>query len=152
MAVSDLTQHELFDAIVQEILGSISGIHLSNVILDPKSTPNTRQHKVFSIDMQTVNTQKYRDHKDRRVRMESSTTIRILHRMNPKDQTLTQKTALNDEQNVIAALMTTTRAPLNYTRVSYRATRRAIHGSQEWLMTDVTFSIEYDFELAPVLA
>lgn len=150
MADSDLGHADLFDAIVAEVEGCNEALHLSDQILDPKESPQTRLDRIFSLEMQSLNSGKYRDDRGGRLRMGNEAVVRIAHRLNPKSQVATQRQAYSDEQDVIVRLMTTTRRPLCFTRIEYVRTRRALNPQREWLFTDVTFSVEFDFELPVV--
>jgi len=149
MAVSDTTFDDLFVAVTEEIKTVPDGMSLSRKILDPKVAPNTKLNRLFSVEMQTNNTEDYRDQAGKRIRMEQMTTVRMAHRLNPKDEQATQRVAFVDESNVVVQMMTTERKPLCYTRVRYIQTRRTVlRPSREWLFTDVVFGIAFDFELA----
>jgi len=145
---ADTSFADLFDAIVAEVQGVPGGLSLSKTILSPKTAPQTILHRLFSLEMQTDNTGKFRDAAGARIRMQNVTTVRVAHRMNPKDQTATQRQAFVDESNVIIQMMTTERNPLCYTRIEYTKTVQAIDPSREWLFTDILFSVEFNFELA----
>ena len=134
-------------AVEAVLTGTIRGLERSPMILDPRATPQTRLHKVFSVDAQTVNTGKYRDAPDRRMRLDSELTVRLVHRLHPQDQQATQQEAWADEQTAIQAVLTDTRAPFGEVRRLYRSTRRTLDPTREWLFTDVVFSLEYDLSM-----
>jgi len=146
--VADTSFADLFDAITEEVKGVPDGLSLSMTILSPKTAPQTRLHRLFSLEMQTDNTGKFRDAAGARIRLQNVTTVRIAHRMNPKDQTATQRQAFVDESNVIIQMMTTERKPLCYTRIEYLKTVQAVDPTREWLFTDIMFSVEFNFEIA----
>jgi len=147
---SDTTQEDLFDGIVTAVEGA-TDMHLSNQILDPSYAPNTKGSKAFSIEVQTANSELLRDHRNRRIYIENAVLVRVAHRMNPKKQYLTQRTAYQDEQKVIIALMTVdeTNDPLCYTTVNFKGVARTINEEREWLFTDVSFTVEFEFGLEP---
>ena len=144
---SDLSFQEIFEGVVNEIESITGGITLSTQILDVKGSPQTVLNKLFSIDMQTRNTKKYRDRSGRRMRLENILVVRIAHRLIPDNQVVTQQEAWADESNAIIQLMTTTRKPLCYTRIQYSRTRRAINPQREWLYTDIELNVEFDLAI-----
>lgn len=138
------TTHDVLEAIAGAAESVVDGLAESKKILDPKTSPATRLHKLFSVDMQDRNTGKHRDRADRQMRLESLATLRVAWRLNPKDEALTQRLALKDEQNVIRALLTDLRPPLDQCRTLYRSTRRQVNKTREWFFADILMSIEFD--------
>lgn len=144
---SDLGFQDLFDAVVATVEKVPNSLSRSPTILDPRTAPQTILHRLFSVEMQTQNTGKYRDKSGRRIRMENRLTVRTAHRMNPQDQMETQRQAFVDESNVVIQLMTTTDKPICYTRVRYIQTQRQVDPTREWYFTSIILGIEFDFLL-----
>lgn len=147
--MGDLTLGLLFDGVVAAVEGVDDGLHLSTTIIDPRTGPQTQMDRVFTVEMQSRNSKKYRDHADGEMRMANTVTVRAAHRVNPKAQAVTQKAAYVDEQNVIIALMTVEASPLCNARVAYDRTKRALTAENEWLLTDILFDLEFDLALGP---
>jgi len=147
---SDTTQADIFDGIVSVVEGA-TDMHLSNQILDPSFTPNTKANKAFSVEIQTANTELLRDRKDRRIYIRNNVLVRIAHRMNPKKQYVTQRTAYQDEEKTIIALMTVGPAedPLCYTTINFVGVDRTLNEEREWLFTDVAFTLDFEFGVVP---
>ncbi len=141
------THHDVVGAVADSVSAVVDGLSQSPTILDIKSAPQTRLHKLFSVELQTANTGKYRDAPSRHVRVESELTLRVAHRLNPKDQTATQRTALRDEQNAVNAVLTDGRKPFDQVRRRYLRTRRALNPAREWLFSDIAFGLAYDLDL-----
>lgn len=146
------THHDVVEAIAAAAEAVVDGLGQSTKILDPRTAPATKLHKVFSLDVQTRNTDRYRDRSDRRMRLEATAMLRVAWLLNPKDEASTQRHALRDEDNAVRAVLTSLRPPLNECRVLYRSTRRQVGTSREWLFADVTFSVEFDRSLTEDVA
>lgn len=145
--MADLTLGLLFDGVVAAVVGVGDGMHLSTTIIDPREGPQSKLNRVFAVEMRSRNSKKYRDHRDRSMRMANIVTIRTAHRMDPKNQVSTQRLAYVDEQNVIIALMTVAALPLCATTVGYSRTKRWLSDASEWLLTDILFDVEFDLAL-----
>lgn len=145
--MGDLTLGLLFDGVVAAVESVDDGLHLSTTIIDPKTGPQTKMDRVFTVEMQSRNSKKYRDHAEREMRMANTVSVRTAHRVNPKSQATTQRVAYVDEQNIIIAMMTVDGAPLCNTRVAYDRTKRALTAENEWLLTDILFDLEFDLAL-----
>ena len=137
----------IVDAFGRSAASVVDGLAESVKLLDPKTAPATRLHKLFSIDVQTKNTNKYRDHRERAMRLDAEITLRVAWRLNPKDEGKTQRGALRDEDNVVRAVQTDARSPFPQVRIKYLRTKRQINPSREWLFADIAFSAEFDRSL-----
>jgi len=142
------TNHfELLDAIGAAAESVVDGLNQSKKILDPKFAPQTKLHKLYSLDVQSRNTGKYRDHRDRQMRLAADVTLRVAWRLNPKDEALTQRTALRDEDNAIQSILTDSREPLPSVRLKYLRTQRQVNATREWLFAAITIEAEFDRSL-----
>lgn len=150
--MADTHHYELVDAIGLAAESVIDGLKKSKKILDPRVNPATRLSRVYGVDVQTRNTQKYRNHRERRMRLEVTVTLRVAWRVNPKDEYLTQHKSFIDEDNVIQAVMTSTDAPFPSVVVKYDRTQRKISPTREWLFADIMFKVEFDRSLVDTVA
>lgn len=141
------THADVLDGICGAIEAVVDGLDRAKKMLDPATDPATRLHKAFSVDLQTDNTGKFRDARQRAMRLVAETTVRVAWRVNPKDEAATQAQALADEDRMVAAVQTDTRVPLCYCRILYRRSRRRLSASREWLFADVVFGVEFDRSL-----
>jgi len=113
-------------------------------IITPQSIPTTGTDTMFSLDIQTANTNKYRDRDE--VRVGHVLLVRFLKRLNMTDAFRSQKEALDLEERLIQALLDQSANPS--IRVLYQNTRRSLTPTREHLLVEISFGIEQDFPVS----
>lgn len=116
------------------------GLTLSPTALNAKNTPNTTVDLMFSLTMQTSNSNKYRDRSPGHIRYDHDLTVQVLGRLKPLNQAPSYQALIDTEESIIKALMTQLKMP-EY-RVEYTSTRRTVVPSGEYLFLEILFSIE----------
>lgn len=142
------TTRDVLEVVATVIEAAVDGMRRSPHMLDPRTAPQTTLQRSFSLHPKVTNTRKYRDAKDRRMRLSMELTVRCCWRLHPKNQAATQGQALDDMDRAIYAAQTDTRVPLSYCRVLYlRTTAGVTPPSREWLFHDVVLGVEFDRSL-----
>ena len=121
------------------------GLVLSPTPVEARNIPNTITEKVFSVTMQTVNTDKFRDRSPAgHMRLGHDLTVSILCRLPPMDQMEGYNDAIDIEESIISAMLV--QASLPTFRTLYESSRRDLLGREttatEYVLIDINFSIE----------
>ena len=137
-------------AFLSPLLESVKGtledntdLKLSPQIVDARVQPQTNMDKRFSLDLQSRNSNKYRD--ATHVRVEHTLTVGFLKRMNPNRQHESYKDALTLEEQVCRALLVQAENPT--LTIYYASTRRQLLPSREYLLVEVSFRVTGDFSI-----
>jgi len=128
----------LTDAVVTVMEGAAVGMVKSPHLLRPQVTPSTGTSRAYSLDLQTVNTNKGRDR----------TSAWIVHRLSvvfvvkikPNDVYTSQKEGLDLEEKVLAGLLD--QSNMAAYAVFYEASTRTLNPSGELLYTTLLFRVE----------
>lgn len=142
------TTHKALWTALETVIEAGSSLTHSDTVLDPRDQPQTHLDRLFSIDLQSTNSGKYRDQTAPGVRVALAVILRCAWRLNPKNHGTTWQRALDDEEDAIIAVCTASTAPLNTTRRRYVGSTRTTPRPREWLFSDVKFDIEFDLALA----
>jgi len=134
------------DQVTDAIL-SIGGspLALSPAAVLPQNTPNTRAENVFSVTLQTANTDKFRDRSGGTMRIGHDLTVSILSRIKPNDQQDAYLDAIDLEEKVIIAVIRQSALPRE--RTLYESTRRTLAPSGEYVMIEINFDIEQSIKV-----
>ena len=116
------------------------GLTLSPTAINARNIPNSTVDLMFSLTMQTVNSDKFRDRSPGRIRYNHDLKTSVLGRIKPLNQAASYGDLIDTEESIIKALMTQLKMP-EY-RVEYERTRRTITPSGEYLLLEIDFSVE----------
>jgi hypothetical protein len=140
---------EVIEAAVTAI-DMIPDLVLSPAAVSALNTPNTVAERVYSVTMQTENSDKFRDRQPAGyMRYEHSLTVSVLCRIFPNDQINAYKDAIDVEELIIQKMLVQADFPAY--RVLYDRTRRSFprpvgnsRGSAagEYVLLEIEFSIE----------
>lgn len=140
---------EVIEAAVVAI-DTIPDLVLSPAAVNALNTPNTIAERVYSVTMQTENSDKFRDRQPAgHMRYEHSLTVSVLCRIFPNDQMNAYKDAIDVEELIIQKMLVQADFPAY--RVLYDRTRRSFprpvgttRGSSagEYVLLEIEFSIE----------
>jgi hypothetical protein len=118
----------------------------NNLTLAPSAvnalnTPNTITENVFSIDVQTVNTDKFRDRSPSgHARLGHSVQVSLLFRIFPLNQMQSYLQAIDTEEAIIKGLLVQASTPAY--RVLYTRSSRRLTESSEYLLIEIDFDVE----------
>ena len=122
-----------------------SGFIFSNTpfTIDETNLPISGEGRFFSIDMQTVNTDLYRDANRGGTtlqRVSHTLIIKMAFRIKPFDPLTTVETMLDQERAILDDMT----LPSNYDqcRVLYQGSDRRLSRTKEFFYTDVTFTVQ----------
>tara|TARA_R110000824_G_scaffold201702_3_gene385849 strand:+ start:882 stop:1322 length:441 start_codon:yes stop_codon:yes gene_type:complete len=122
-----------------------SGFVFSNTpyTIDETNLPISGDGRFFSIDMQTANTDLYRDANRSGTtlqRVEHTLTVKMAFRIKPFNPLTTVETMLDAERAILDDMT----LPSNYDqcRVLYQGSDRRLSRSKEFFYTDVTFTVQ----------
>jgi len=138
---------EIIEAAVTAI-DTIPDLVLSPAAVNALNTPNTVAERVYSVTMQTENSDKFRDRQPAgHMRYEHALTVSVLCRIFPNDQMSAYKDAIDVEELIIQKLLV--QADFPAFRVLYDRTRRnfprpSVGGTAggEYVLLEIEFSIE----------
>ena len=142
------TTHRALWSALETVVESSTGLVHSDRVLDPNDVPQGKLHRLFSIEVQSSNTNKYRNQGEPGARVDADVILRCAWRLNPKSHPTTWRLALDDEEAAIRAVCSATDTPWDAVRRLWVSTRRRVNVTREWLFADVRFSIEFDMVLA----
>lgn len=125
--------------VIVDAVETVSGLSHSKQLIDAAFVPQTSMNRRFSVDIQSSNTEKYRD--SNRQRLEHLVTVSVLFRINPLDQWTSYKSALDTEELIVEKLLDQSQMPAY--RGRFRETSRELTGSREYLLTRIVFSVEH---------
>lgn len=137
------TLSTLLQAVADTIIDATT-MKLCPSIITPQSIPTTGTDTMFSLDIQTVNTGKYRDRDQ--VRVGHVLLVRFVKRLNMTDAFRSQKEALDLEEKLTQALLDQSANPS--IRTLYQSTRRLLSPTREHLLIELSFGIEQDFPVS----
>ena len=132
--------------VIEDSINVIEALPFANLRLAPPSVnarniPNTITEKVFSVTMQTDNTDKFRDKSPRGVmRYGHTLTVSLLCRLPPMDQMEGYNDAIDVEERIIMGMLVQADLPLY--RTLYERSSRTIENSGEYVLIEIDFSIE----------
>lgn len=112
-------------------------------VVDARMQPQSNLDLKFSLDLQSRNTNQYRDRTH--VRIEHTLRVGFLKRMNPNRQHETYLDALTIEEQVCRALMVQADNPT--LTIYYDQTRRSLLPSREYLLVEVSFRVTGDLSI-----
>ena len=126
------------------------GLVLSPTPVEARNIPNTITEKVFSVTMQSENTDKFRDRSPAgNMRLGHDVTVSILCRLPPMDQMEGYNDAIDIEESIIVAMLVQSSLPTF--RTLYESSNRTLIGREtnatEYVLIDITFSIEQSIGL-----
>lgn len=122
-------------------LNTIPDLVLSPSAVGALNTPNTIAERVYSVTMQTENTDKFRDRQPAgHMRYGHTLLISLLCRIRPNNQQESYNIAIDIEETIIQKMLV--QADFPPLRVLYDGTRREILDGQEYVLIEIAFSIE----------
>lgn len=130
----------LYD-LITVLLDEKTVLRASPQIIDARVQPDSDLNRKYSLDLQTKNTDKYRDRTIQR--LGHAVKVSYLIRVNPLRQAESYKESLVIEESVIDAALDQTAIPT--ARTLYRTTTRTLTLSREYLLVTVLLDIEGDY-------
>ena len=130
-----------------------TGLRVSPQILTPKKAPSTALDRSFSVLFPKTREREAdnRGNPANAVYMKGRVEIVITHMVNPKDHTITQRKAFEDEQNVLLKLMAAHGEPLCSVDIyDVQEITREMAPKEEWFFTTMKINIAWWFDLAQV--
>lgn len=135
-ALTDLAEHV------------VDGLHRSPVPISAEEAPSTLQSKLFIVEIRDeTNSRKYRERRGGNERTDARAVYTILHRVRTGQVGATQDDRDDDVNALRQAILADTEVPTRYLRPEHVRTVARVHASLEWLITEVEFTLEFDFEL-----
>lgn len=134
--------------IINDVIAILEAAPVNLVLAPPavnaRNIPNTITETVFSVTMQTQNTNKFRDKSPGgHMRLEHALTVSLLCRIYPNNQMQGYTNAIDIEETIITALLIQSNLPA--LRVLFEDTTRSLQTNNEYLLTEINFSIEQSF-------
>lgn len=114
-------------------------------IITTQSVPATRVLDMFSLEIQSRNTNKQPD--NAQIRMAHDLTIRFVSKINPNRAKDDYKASLDREEKVIRALLVQAQIPA--VRTLWVSSRRTLTPAREQLISELSFDLETYFHLFP---
>ena len=134
-------------ALVKSVIEAQTTARCSKFVIDHSgNTPSHLIDETFSLDLQSENTDKYRE--DVAIRAGHSLVVTTIRKLRPQDQFASQLDGLRREEEIMRAL--SERVATVEVRVVYRSTARALSPSREYLITRIAFGIEHDWWSQPM--
>ena len=128
-----------------------SGFVFSNTpfTIDANNLPISGEGRFFSLDMQTVNTDKFRDAKRGSLtlqRVAHTLTVKMAFRIKPFDPLTTVENMLDQEKAIVDDMVLP--ATFDSCRVFYVGSTRFLSGSKEFFFIDVEFNVEQSWQVS----
>lgn len=117
-----------------------AGLRRSPHILDARHAPSTGLDRMFSLDLQTDNTRRYRDADESR--LQHALTVRYVTQLSMANQWASQLASLEIEEAVATRLVKP--GAIHEARITYLRSRRQLNGTRELLYVDLTFEVVAD--------
>lgn len=129
---------------LRSIVEKATGYECSPTFIDHgNTTPGPLMNSTFCFDLQTSNSNTYRD--DTVIRMSHVLTVRVLYQVCPSDSFGSTVELLAVEERIMRALLDATAT--EEIRVSYKNTPRRLSARGEFIATDIIFDVEHDWYL-----
>lgn len=135
-----LTLRDVLDEVTAAV--AVAGLVRAPFLIDARVVPSTGVDRMFSLDLQSSNTGKYRTRNAGLVRAAHTLTVSMLFRLQMSAQYETQAQAAEVEDAVVRGLLDQEALP--YARVEWSGTRRSLNPSREYLVVQVEFDVECD--------
>lgn len=120
---------------------------LSPTAVNAQNTPQTITERVFSVTMQTQNSDKFRDRSPAGfMRYAHALEVSIMCRLKPQDQIDGYKNAIDIEETIIQTMLTQANLPAY--RVFYDRSQRTITPPGEFILITIEFSVEQSTAVA----
>ena len=139
------------------VVETVGTLKLAPTPVEARNIPNTKTEKVFSVTMETENTDKFRDKSPGgHMRVGHLLTVSLLCRLFPLDQMDGYNDAIDIEEQIISAMLVQSSLPTY--RTLYERSRRDVLGSSsaqssargggEYVLIEIIFSIEQTLPVA----
>ena len=125
---------------VIEAIFPAGSLVLSPTAVNAQNTPQTITERVFSVTMQTQNSDKFRDGSPGLMRYAHALEVSIMCRLKPQNQSDGYGDAIDIEEKIIMAMLRQSNLPRF--RVLYDRSQRQITNTGEFVLIRVEFSIE----------
>lgn len=125
---------------------SSAGLKLSPSMFNVGATPKNLVDLSYVINLQSRDTEKYRNGGDDVLRMEHILTVTVAKFIKPLDQFSSQLDSLDIQEKVIKVLSQSD--AFAYARVDWVSTRSTVTPTREHLILDMVFRIEMDWTWA----
>lgn len=138
--MGDLSNHI---TAIKDAIETVPDMTLSPLLWDASGTPQTLTDCTYTLQVQSANTQKYRDRVRERIGHE--VTVGIMFEVSMSDPFGTLTHVLDVEEQVMEAVLDQSKVPALFAR--YDATARTLLPTREWLLSEITFQVEGDHTL-----
>lgn len=138
---NDLTIRELLTQVDRVLVNA--GLKRSPALFSVNDQPKTLVDNAFALDLQTVDSQLFREGGEESARVVHTLTVSILKQIRPMAQFDSLCAAGDIEERVMACLLK--RSNLPFVVVRWLQTARTPSESREYLVLGMQFSLEHDW-------
>lgn len=120
-----------------------TGLTVSPLLYTVTQTPKTKLDQVYTLNLVSRDTQKYRNGFENILRMEHELTVSVLKLIKPNDQFESQLDAFDLQEKIIVALSQA--EAFSDARVDWISTTPHLSSNKEHIIMDMIFKIEMDW-------
>lgn len=146
--LNDLTIRELLTQVDRVLVNA--GLKRSPALFSVNDQPKTLVDNAFALDLQTSDTQLFREGGEESARVVHQLTVSVLKQVRPMAQFESLCAAGDVEERVMAAMLK--RSNLPYVVVRWTQTQRTPSDSREYLVLAMTFALEHDWSWSQLQA
>lgn len=146
--LNDLTIRELLTQVDRVLVNA--GLKRSPALFSVNDQPKTMVDNAFALDLQTSDTQLFREGGEESARVVHQLTVSVLKQVRPMAQFDSLCAAGDVEERVMAAMLK--RSNLPYVVVRWTQTQRTPSDSREYLVLAMTFALEHDWSWSQLQA
>lgn len=146
--LNDLTIRELLTQVDRVLVNA--GLKRSPALFSVNDQPKTLVDNAFALDLQTSDTQLFREGGEESARVVHQLTVSVLKQVRPMAQFDSLCAAGDVEERVMAAMLK--RSNLPYVVVRWTQTQRTPSDSREYLVLAMTFALEHDWSWSQLQA
>ena len=146
--MNDLTIRELLTQVDRVLVNA--GLKRSPALFSVNDQPKTLVDNAFALDLQTSDTQLFREGGEESARVVHQLTVSVLKQVRPMAQFDSLCAAGDVEERVMAAMLK--RSNLPYVVVRWTQTQRTPSDSREYLVLAMTFVLEHDWSWSQLQA
>jgi hypothetical protein len=145
---NDLTIRELLTQVDRVLVNT--GLKRSPALFSVNDQPKTLVDNAFALDLQTSDTQLFREGGEESARVTHQLTVSVLKQVRPMAQFDSLCAAGDIEERVMAAMLK--RSNLPFVVVRWTQTQRTPSDSREYLVLAMTFALEHDWSWSQLQA
>ena len=121
-----------------------SGLKTSHALFSPTMMPKTVADGCFCLDIQTKDTGKYRNGGAEQARVVNTVLVKLAKKIKPLDQFTSQMEYLASEETVMKVMMKRSNFP--DALVNWTSTKRTLTNSKEYMVIEMSFDCEHDWQ------